>query len=128
MTTKIKENIEVKEAGVKTLEVLNKLESDMENLKKGFKAKITSIDSCNSSEVFGSDSKYEDRLGLKITLELTDGSKEWDEFFSVPDSPLGLLNSKCRISNFKRKYGQMPYVGMIVDVAVDDNGFLKVVL
>lgn len=98
---------------------MKEIEEIMEKAKDGYTAKVTKIEKTTSAEFFGK-TKYEDREGYSVTFELQEIEYEWTEFFNIP-KPLGIEDSK--VFKFKRKYGELPKVGLEVKAGSVEGNF-----
>jgi hypothetical protein len=101
-------------------------ESEYEILKEGAKekAKITSVETKKSSEVF-KNSKTPDQQLIVIVADI-DG---WvGRVGTIPKPPSKYLSPKSKMAQFLAKYRKPPTVGMTIAVTTNEKGFLTLVL
>ncbi|GAG90662.1 unnamed protein product [marine sediment metagenome] len=94
-------------------------------LDEGFKGLILKVMPVNSRDFFGTQT-FEDRPGYAIEVKLnSDKGEIFEQFFSLPDSPQGLIQSN--MYKFKQKYESIPKKGLEVDVILNEDGFFEIV-
>jgi hypothetical protein len=101
-------------------------ETEYEILKQGTRAKarITSVETKRSSEVF-KNSKTPDQQLIVIVADV-DG---WvGRVGTIPKPPSKYLSPKSKMAQFITKYRKPPEVGMTVDIATNEKGFWTLVL
>ena len=92
-------------------------------LNEGFKGTIVSVTPATNKEYFDSDA-YDTRDGIKISVVVEDGQKtEFNNWLSLPNIR---GYEKSNLFAFKKKYGSVPKVNLIVDVIIDEDGFFRI--
>lgn len=88
------------------------------------KAKIINVDLTVAGEIFGEDAKNPDRKVARVTVAiLPDERQTFSEVFSLPVNILSWNNAQFKLGMFKKRYGSVPKIGLLVDVLVQDKYF-----
>lgn len=53
---------------------------------------------------------------------------DFEDTFSKPKGKQSWVNPQFGLTRFKKKYGEVPCVGLEVDVRMNDNGFYEIIL
>lgn len=115
----------VKEKKQEILDVETYVATLEDQLSKGFKGVITEIHPITSTLYFkGSEQTYDERNGIALTVVLKNDTK--DEFSNWYALPNVRGWDQSNLYAFKKRYGSVPKVDMVVDVEIDDNGFFKI--
>jgi CDP-diacylglycerol pyrophosphatase len=101
-------------------------ESEYEIMKQGTKekARITSVETKSSAEVFKNSKTPEQQL-----IVIVANINGWiGRVGTIPKPPSKYLSQKSKMAQFITKYKKPPEVGMTVDVATNEKGFWTLVL
>jgi len=88
---------------------------------------ITDLIDTTASHVYGDMAKDPSRPVIHAEITASDG-KKFHETFSHPEGPGSWRNSKFKLGLFLKKYGDLPKVGMKVNVGFDNDGFYTITL
>jgi len=103
--------------------IWDKLEDASKKVNEGFDATILEVEEMTNEEYFGK-SGYEQRNGMKITVEVENGEK-FDVWYSTP-SIRGV--EKSNAFAFKQKYGSYPKPDLDVTAIITEKGFWGILL
>lgn len=93
-----------------------------------YSGEVIGIEETTAGEVYGEGAQSAaDKPMIEVTVRAESGT-EFEEAFSLPESDMSWRNPNFKLGRFRRYYGEVPRVGLSVEVEVDENGFLSVVL
>jgi hypothetical protein len=99
---------------------------------KVYQAKVYDVTESTAGVIFcGKDGRKEvknpDRAVIVVNCEIEDGEK-FGETFSLPQDARSWANSKFKLNQFVRKYGDLQYIGMKVQVIIDGDGYYRIAI
>lgn len=90
---------------------------------------ITDIVEMTAGEVYGDDiAKDPDRPVLNITVEVIQTGDRFKTAFTQPQGRSSWSNPAFKLRQFDEKYGDLPDIGMIVEVETTPSGNYNIIL
>lgn len=93
-------------------------------------AQIVAVSQAKAREIFESPQGDPDREMVQAEVEVTmpDGeTATFEESFTTPKGAFSWRNPDFKLGQFKDTYGDVPRVGMEVEVGFNDSGQLRIV-
>ena len=103
------------------------LQQDFNKVKAGtpYEGTIREIMQTTAGDVFGDKAENPDRDVILMKVEVTDG-ETFSETMSLPKTPGSWKRENFKLAAFVKHYGEMPDVGMKVQVKISDDGYYRV--
>jgi hypothetical protein len=94
-----------------------------QQLKIGFKGKIKEVTPITNTLYFKGAGSFDERDGISVVVVVDNDGQEFSNWFGKPNIRGW---DQSNLYAFKKAYGSVPKVNMVVDVVIDDNGFYKI--
>ncbi|MCC7570562.1 hypothetical protein KO465_04400 [Candidatus Micrarchaeota archaeon] len=106
--------------------IRNELKKSKENAQKPLPEKlrgqITDIVETTAGEVYGEYAKDPDRAVINVRVEVCETGDRFRSAFTLPQGRASWMNPTFKLRQFTAKYGDVPDIGMVVDVCVSNDG------
>ena len=89
---------------------------------------ITDIRQVTAGEVYGDTAKDPNRPVINITIQVTETGDTFKTAFTLPAGRASWRNPDFKLKQFADRYGDLPAVGMCIDVTADAQGYYHITL
>lgn len=90
--------------------------------------KITDIQVTTAGDVYGSEAKDPDREVINVRVEVDQTGDRFKMAFTSPIGRASWTNPTFKLALFCQRYGDLPDIGMPVDVEVTNGGHYNIIL